>query len=727
MNLLNLFNQFLSNTVLFIYKHSTFTVVLFLTILIFLLGSFKPLEMHITIDQLINKDFQSSKDYFEFKKDFNIQKSAQVIISKDTNFTEDDFCQIRKTSQDLIFKNPDFSNYFSPIYLRETVFSKKLEIPSLNFPYALNYQCNMTSPVDLTKLSTSPWNDVLVSRDQKTIIHQIELQKSDLKNFETEIVPNHFINIKNIFNSSLKNTQFFYIGDIPYQYFFKKGLDYNNLLNLLILFIIIIVFRYIYGTYLSAFIFILTVFISSLILFSLMSLFQVPVDILNNCLILLMTVSSLGDFIFLSSNELKNKVHWIISFKKIILPSFFTSFTTFIGFISLCSSDIEVIRRLGIWGGISGIIEWFVVMLILPAFLKVFLKNKSWVIKNELPRFTKIESLLSIFSTKKLSNVLILLILTIPFTITHLNINDRPDKLFSVNNPFRQSLSFVQSKFGFVGDVSLIFNNYEQKQENNLKLEKLLLHPLVSKIENPYLSLDYFTKPAPLQYHKLIEDNLKNSSQFKRFFSENKMRAIIYLKQTDMLTIEKFRLAINQDICADHSCYLSGSLIAYADFSQKVPNTLIESFLVSIILVFIVILFLAFSTNNLKNILALSLSSIWGVAATLFLIYIFQIQMNFVTSVVISILVGMTGDNTIQYILSGVNNEIHQGLKDRGEASFVNTFTMIFCSFIFLLYSFEPPKTFGLLLVFGLLAALIGDYWILKGLLKSPSKEISNK
>lgn len=728
MNPLYALRQFFILLVEKFYNHAK-SVIGIVIFILFILGiNFKPLELHLTIDQLINKDFQSSIDYFSLKKEFHLGKSSTVIIEKENgNFTDLDLCRIRSFSQQVIITEPSFSNYFSPLYLRKTNFKMKNGSNYLNFPYLLNLNCDQATntPTNLTNLYHTPWNDYLFSKDQKSFIHEFDMKTIEGSNFEIETVPQKAIVIEKIFKPLSQRFNLHWIGDITYQRYFKEGLDFNNNLNILILVIIGIIFKIYFGTFVSTFIFVLTVIFSSFILFALMSLFHTPIDILNNCLILLLTVSSLGDFVFLSSKEMTNSNHWLESFKEIITPSFFTSFTTFIGFISLYTSEIEVIRRLGIWGGISGLIEWFTVMIILPPFLKIFLKNRSWVQKNYQRNFLKIDQFINPKLSSRLSKILLLFVITIPFSIKHINVNDRPDQLFKKDNPFRNSIEYLSSHFGFIGDVSLVFNDKNVANKNISKIELISKYSLVSKVENPYHSLDYYTKETPFKYKDLIQNNLKETLQFKRLFSDQKARAVVYLKDIDMKKVEHLRQYVRNQLCADQSCYLSGSLIAYADFSQKVPNTLIESFVISLLLVFVILLFLAYFTHNLKHIFKLSLTAFWGVAITLFIISIFQIEMNFVTCVVISILVGMTGDNTIQYILAGMDSNLESGVSERSDASIINTATMIACSGIFLLYYFEPPKTFGLLLIIGLLTSLIGDYWIFLGLFKKSPKNFS--
>jgi predicted RND superfamily exporter protein len=690
-------------------------------VMITLLALFKPLQMHITIDQFINPEFQSSTDYFNLKKEFELGKTSILIIEKQkAAFTQADLCNIRLLSQTLTSNTSLLTNDFSPIYLRKTSFESHDQINFLNFPFALNLDCNSpsTSLVDFSPINNSPWRDILISKDNQNIVHSFNLTDTNAADFETKVVPKEADTIIEHFKVLTDKFKLHWAGDVTYQYYFKQGLDFNNRLNLLIILIVGIIFKFYFGTIISTVIFMSTVVFSSFLLFALMSLTHTPIDILNNSLILLLTISSLGDFVFLSSCEMKNSKHWLDSFTKIVTPSFLTSFTTFIGFISLCTSDIRIIKRLGLWGGISGIIEWFTIMILLPPVLKVCMGDKSWVVKGDIRSLHLINNIAKKFFSKSSSKFLLLIVLSIPFSLKYIQVNDQPATLFRTGNPFRESIDYMNSVFSFKGDVSLIFNDKSKQELNISKLLKIKGHPLITRIENPYENLNYFTKDAPLKYHQLIENNLKDTKQFKRIFSDKKARAILYLNEIDMKKIEDFRIYIRDQICQDQSCTLSGSLIAYADFSQKVPITLIESFMVSLILVFITITFLAYYTHNLKNLFYLSLSSIWGVALTLLLISLFKIQMNFITCAIISILVGMTGDNTIHYILASVDSNLDEGIEARSKASIINTITMVACSCIFLLYYFEPPTTFGLLMIFGLITSLLGDFWLLKGLIK---------
>jgi predicted RND superfamily exporter protein len=89
-----------------------------------------------------------------------------------------------------------------------------------------------------------------------------------------------------------------------------------------------------------------------------------------------------------------------------------------------------------------------------------------------------------------------------------------------------------------------------------------------------------------------------------------------------------------------------------------------------------------------------------------------------VTAGVVSILVGLTGDNAIHFasvqIIDG--KSLDEALSERAKASLISTIIMLCLCCVFFLFKFNPPKYFGLTLLVGLSFNIWGDYWILKGL-----------
>ena len=139
--------------------------------------------------------------------------------------------------------------------------------------------------------------------------------------------------------------------------------------------------------------------------------------------------------------------------------------------------------------------------------------------------------------------------------------------------------------------------------------------------------------------------------------------------------------------------------------------------MMSFILVALFLIGLVFFKGR-EGVFPVILSSFWGPHFMIFLIYVFQVKINFVTCVFASVLVGMTGDNAIQYILGG-KRDILNGIKLHGEASWFQAILMGTISLFFLASPFVPNRTLGVLLTFGFILSVVGDVGILRGLLES--------
>ncbi len=172
----------------------------------------------------------------------------------------------------------------------------------------------------------------------------------------------------------------------------------------------------------------------------------------------------------------------------------------------------------------------------------------------------------------------------------------------------------------------------------------------------------------------------------------------------------------SDELCKDGSCHVTGDLIAFADFTRRVLRTLYESLFASLVLVALVIAFLT-GWRRRALFIPLIASSFWGPAIIMIAIAVFDIQVNMVTVVVISMLVGLTGDNAILFLLSSRRDDLTDGIERRGQGSIQCNLLMALSCLILLLSYFQPPRTLGVLLAAGLIAALFGDVWILKGLL----------
>lgn len=707
------------------YQHHKLTLGLALAFLVGLMAFFRPLDVHVTVDDLINKDDETSKEYFRLKKDFNVHTNAFILFEKKEKvpFTHDELCHIKKWLILTGLEIPNIQETYSPLFLRESKLDKSPQgFERLGFPLIIDLDCDVANSErdHLAKLDETPWMGLLVNKDHHDFAHEYQIAHLNQKNFVMEKMVPLIDGLKKSAEELPESVKVHWLGDASYQAEMAKGIVYNNALNIFIVIFILLAFRLFFGTWVSGFLYIGTLVYSCVIIFGLMSIAGSPMDILNSSLFLFLAVSSIGDFVFLSQHELdkgNESRHWKQTFRELITPCFFTSFTTFIGFISLCTSEVEIVSRLGFWVALSGFVEWIVALWVLPAFMKLVLKDKPWVNSKKSYSLSRLAFLDRIHFPRVLCYFLLSVFLIAPFCFSNMNISDSPMELFKKGNPFRESVNYLFETRGFNGDISLVFKDESNEAFNRDVLKKIAADPNVAKIEDPYEILDFYTNKLGTEQAALMRKTLKETPQFRRYFSEEKTRAIVYLKDAELSKLYQMRKRVKNELCREGECILSGILIAYADFSQNVSQTLLSSFSLSFCLVVLTVLFLAYYTHNSRYLFPLLMSSLWGGAMVLAALAVLQIKINFVTSLVVAIMVGMNGDNTIQFILSGMDKGIYEGVKERAAGSMLTTFLLIVSSMVFLFHYFEPPVTFGLLLMFGFCMSLIGDLWILKGLL----------
>ncbi|MEK7355724.1 MAG: hypothetical protein AAB250_04715 [Bdellovibrionota bacterium] len=219
-----------------------------------------------------------------------------------------------------------------------------------------------------------------------------------------------------------------------------------------------------------------------------------------------------------------------------------------------------------------------------------------------------------------------------------------------------------------------------------------------------------------------IDGPLRAMPVGRRYFSESgKERAWVFLDTLDIKRVLELKEK-TKSLCPGNICALEGDIVAFSEYSRSLVQTLFSSFLLSLVLVGLTLTACAKARGKMGQLPAILLSSSWAPFAVLFTIWVFEIEVNFVTSIVLSVLVGLTGDNAIQYIFAG--DDLDAGARAKGRATLICSLTMIGVSLLFVFAPFEPTKLLGLLLALGFALVFIGDYSLLRGLLtaKRPTK-----
>jgi predicted RND superfamily exporter protein len=194
---------------------------------------------------------------------------------------------------------------------------------------------------------------------------------------------------------------------------------------------------------------------------------------------------------------------------------------------------------------------------------------------------------------------------------------------------------------------------------------------------------------------------------------DGQMRGSLYLRDIDLGPLNATLDAVDE-ACRDTGCYAAGDLVSYAEYSNKVPTALLSSLSLCLVLVGLIVAMVSKATGRVGWVRVLA-AAFWGPACLLVVLWIFQVPVNFLTCVFASVLVGLTGDNAIQYLFAG-HGTVSRGIEQRGGASIQVALIMALVCLCFLGSAFVPSRRLGLLLALGVVASLIGDIWILRAL-----------
>lgn len=706
-------------------KRPKLTLVAFFAFLGLCLAPLPSLKMMLSIDDLIDPDFQTYSELKELKDRFLDQDELFVLIRPNPPrpLNKLEICSIQK----WIFNTTEFRGDLRAIvstlgiqWPKES--AHKFQVLPILAPDCLKPEETEEQHLRaaVKQLLDSPWKGTLIGNDGNDIAMLIypyaRNEGSFFGTFDHKIVDELKESFRKEVIEKHPGLTDEWIGDGIFQYFLKKGYERMPILNSLISVFIIIFFFFFLGSFKSSVIFLQAVTWVSLPIYAGMALLNHPIDVLSSSLSLMVFVASLEDFIFLS--KLSEVYGWKRAYRKLLLPSFFTSLTTVVGFGSLVLADLEIIRRFGFWGAVAAGVEWLVFFLVLPAIFVLFPKLQNW---SDSQRSQKIMNKVApLFQSRPHRFVTYLLLLIFPlgiYSTQSLYVSDSPERLMRPSHPTRLSLNKIEETRGWRAQVSLVFEDHYEEGFNRRVLKEVSTWPLVSNFESPFAIADYLTQDLSPPMKNYFKGLLSQDILAHRLGPDGLMsRAIIYVKNLDIVDINQMRRQVSK-LCPNKECWLAGSLVSYGELGERVLNTLYKSLGGSLILVSLLIGFLSLAMGK-KNFFPLVLSAMWGPLALLVIFYLFNIPVYYITSMVASILVGLAGDNAIQFLFFSNDKSFNfdRGLKVLSPMSLTITMATCLAASVFFFGYFDPMKSLGAMLITGLILSLFGDIWVLRGL-----------
>lgn len=696
------------------------TVVAFF-ILLTLLGAYqtKNLKMELRLYDSMASDFPSGRNLQTMGEEFGDGNSAVFIFAplRDEGFTETEACKIKDWVNRERNNNEAIDTSFSPFGLRYPEVDER----TVSFPKIFNLPCDGSRDptISFAPLVQTPWGNLLTDHEAKDLAIEFSYFDSEPGGPYGKFDPTP---IGETFNSAQKDlggiARIMVVGKASPQWHMKTVMAKDMRLNLLIIAVMILGLRLLFGTWSSGLLMTLSFLITMVIVLGTMAIAGHKIDTVTNNLFLLLCISCAEDFLFVSHVQRRKPGNLTESFRSVAVGGFFTSLTTIIGFLCLAASDLRVIANLGKWAAWAALIEWVVVFSFLPAFCMLFMKGRTWVNNTKVRESSWVNSLESVSLGSwvlKVGRVLPALGL---IGLMFMNFEDSARDNFPKSHLYGKSLEYVKDSRGWEGVFNVVFDSSLSRKEIESRIEKIATDPNVATIDSPFALEDFFTTG----YKQIVADMLaravKVTPAHKKYFSsEGSARATVFAKSVSLSKMTPTIEHSNQ-VCADGNCYVAGELVAYTDYARSVSQTLFGSFLSSVISVMFVIFLLA-KARGVYPIAPLMLSAIWAPLVMIAVMAIFRIPINLFTAMFASVYVGIAGDNTIQFIFGG--KDLKEGIEARAGGSVHLSLLLIAASLVFLGSGLMPIRTLGILFSAGFLVMLVGDLWLLRGLLGSDS------
>ncbi len=714
--------QLLSRFLNFAFVLSLARPKLVLTLFIFAiaLGSLGMLSLRtpLKIQDILDSNSEQARAIGELSATFGLGNTSTLLVqSQKGALTPAEHCAIQTWIAQLQTTRADLLRVVSTYDLR----SSERSDGKLLYPAFLRLRCDGSDlPDEITrsygKLRNSPALGTFVSPDPRTedVLVEFDFRNQPRESRFGTFDPGQIQDLRKSWNQELETSyphlKAHWMGEADFQHAMLEGLGQISLLNLGMIAFLCIAMRALLGTWKSGLLFCLTLVTSVTIIYGAMGTSGAQLDVLTHSLFLMLAVAGLEDFVFIAHALGKRGARWRQEIKALVMPGFFTSLTTAIGFGSLCLSSEPIIQRFGFWAALGTLAEYAAAFWLLPALLQTFprlrglsIPSRAWFRIPKLerrmpPRFLLYASLLCLPGGF--------------WAISTLETRDAPLLLFPEGHSLRVSARELLRTRGWEAPIDVVFRNGDQSERNKQVLDSLAREPGVKAVFSPYAFLDHAKAGHPSLTQALIEREFRSSPELEKWrIHSGEARAALYMESSDHLTALRIRDRV-QALCPERECWATGSIVAYGEFTKTVPSALFGSFSISDILIFLVIIGLA-KARRVGGVLPLVVSALWGPAVILCVMRLLDVEINLMTCMFTSVLVGLVGDNAIQFIYSKKDG-LAGGILERGGASIICATLMATACLLFLFSPFAPPRVFGLLLSAGFVASVFGDIWILK-------------
>lgn len=459
--------------------------------------------------------------------------------------------------------------------------------------------------------------------------------------------------------------------------------------------------------------------------------------------------------IFLDSHKTRNVEKSILHIGKTILLA---ALTTIAGFAALTINRIKPMRELGIFVLIGVFFSMVLSLTFLPSFLTLLKKPKQrFHVSSKGGLMNLLFDHIGELIIKRWKIILILALIIGIWScigIKNITVDTSFQRFFKKTSEILISQKFIRSNFGGVSTINISF---EIEEKSDLHFKSLDTLRYVDRIEQwvrdkeifgSTISLvNYIKRANQLQYRNnpeyyilpgsdvdllkillmfkmskftqslsnVITEDFKNTNIIIRISSVNKPDPAISVIKS---FIEDFKTYIDENPYNGISVEMSGVDIIYISLIDYLVNSQLLSIAISIIIVFFII---TYTFRSFVYGFFGLIPIIFGLLLNFGAMSYFHISLDFITSMIASIAVGLGVDNSIHYLIRFSNTKhglpLHERIKtaliNSGIPIFFTSFTLITGFSVLLFSNFKPIVYFGFLISVTMLGCLTGVIFVL--------------
>ena len=668
-----IFNRIISLQILYPFR---FLIVISL-ITIFSIIQLFFLKFDFTIENLFPENDQEVEQYYSFRDEFGREDNIiSLTYNCDDPFLLKNYLENKKITQNLSKIN-GISNILSISNL-----GIELNISETNLPDE-NLTQKQLDEIRNYIFKYLIFTNNLISEDGTITSSILEIDES----FNDH--PGRLKIMKDIKNIIDNSNWDWYETGIPVlrtkyvQYMIGDFIKFFPPVTIILLLVLYIMFKSMKIVLLP----ILTVFISVIWILGLMSLFDFSINIITYIVPTLVMIVGVADSVHILikyNQDIKISNNTKISIKKTIQgignAILLTSLTTSIGFLSLLSTNIVMIKEFGFLVAIGVLIAFLVSIFLIPPLL--ILMDNTYPLKTKSSKKgIRYYILKQIVEVNKNHHLIILIISSIFIALfiyfaSKVESNSALLDDLSSGNELFDDMKFTEENMGAVFPFEVIITAKDEKNnfiENGIANSRIIV--FVDKIQKKINSIPEIRKTiSVVDYLDIIHDNFNEEFEEKSYlndelifqyfvlnedifqnlinFEYSKTRISARIKDINSTRAKEIVKEINEwkseNIPDDIQISLTGTTLMALKVNDYLVNNLIISFLIAFGVIFVS---MGFLFKSLKLAIFSMIPNLIPILFMAAIMGIFDIKLRPTTAMTFAIAFGIAVDDTIHYMV----------------------------------------------------------------------------